>query len=238
MQSRELKALLIGTLCMLTWALSAQAQQAKNEAPLPGWWVSAGLGSAGFGTDAFAPATGRQGAAATFDLGYRFTPSWAFGLEFGAVMPSGGCASWECAGSVEHFSPDFTRVHAFTEYRPRQTGWRLQAGVGVSRFCYSSHWSDSAWSWADTLDSLLLMINGDSLQGTVGGSGGNRCDARRSAVGGMVALGYDWRLATEAPLSFGVRLSGEAARFSETPQIGLPAFRHRAVMLTLHLNLN
>jgi hypothetical protein len=36
----------------------------------------------------------------------------------------------------------------------------------------------------------------------------------------------------------GVRLSAEAARFSGSPASGMPAFGHRAVMLTLHLRVN
>jgi len=71
-----------------------------------------------------------------------------------------------------------------------------------------------------------MMLNGDSGNETVGGSGGYRCDARMNALGGVVSVGYDWPVAANAPLSMGLRLSAETADFRDTPAIGLPAFRH------------
>jgi hypothetical protein len=82
------------------------------------------------------------------------------------------------------------------------------------------------------------MLDNDSDTETFGGSGGYRCDARMKALGGVVSVGYNWPVARGAPVAVGLRLTAEAANFGATQAIGLPAFRHRAVMLTLHLNIN
>ena len=68
-----------------------------------------------------------------------------------------------------------------------------------------------------------------------GGSGAYRCDAAREAVAGSLSVGYDWRL--DATASMGVRLTAEAAHFADKAGIGLPSFRHRALLFTVQLNL-
>jgi hypothetical protein len=199
-------------------------------------WLGVGLGSATVRSVAPAPAAGRGAVAASLDIGYRVTPQWGLGLEFGTVAPVHGCADVNCSGTVAAFAPNISRMFAFGEFRPQHSGWRLRAGAGVSNFCYRRHWAPGAWSWVDTLN---LLLNDQSINNeTVSGSGAYRCDARNHALGGALSLGYDRPAAQGTPLSMGLRLSAEAANFGATPAVGLPAFRHRALMLTLQLNIN
>ncbi len=205
----------------IVWSAAAAAQS-QSEYPSR-WWVSGGLGGASFSTPVPAPSARRKAIAASIDFGYRLTPELGLGLEFGTTVPVDGCAGWECAGSAAEFAPAFTRMFAFGEFRPRDSGWRFRAGAGVSRFCYSRHWSDSAWGWGDTLDVMLTTLLEDDPVDTFGGSGGYRCDARMKALGGAVSMGYDWPVKDGAPLSVGLRLTAEAANFGRTPVIDLPA---------------
>ncbi len=202
------------------------------------WWLGAGIGGADVRSLAPAPSAGRRAVAASVDFGYRLTPQWGLGFEFGTTVPVDGCADWQCAGTADRFAPAFTRMLAFGEFRPRDSGLSLRAGAGVSRFCYSRHWSGSAWSWGDTLGALLTGLLEDEPDVTTDGSGAYRCDARMKALGGAVSLGYDWPVRAGAPVSVGLRLTAEAAGFGATPAIDLPAFHHRALMLTLHLSIN
>ena len=203
-----------------------------------GWWLGAGVGGARVHSLAPAPAAGRSALDASLDVGYRFSPQWGLGFELGALVPSGGCRDWNCAASPSQFAPSFTRMQAFAELRPPDSRWYLRAGVGVSRFCYSHRWSDSAWSWADSFNLALQLLADEPLDETITGTGATRCDARARATGGAVAVGYDWRVSASSPVSMGVRLSAEAADFGATPAIGMPAFRHRAVMLSLRISVN
>jgi hypothetical protein len=202
------------------------------------WWLGAGLGMSSLKSDAPAPSAGRDGLDASVEVGYRLTPQLGLGIEFGALVPVDGCADWQCAGTPAAFAPRFTRIMAFGEFRPRDSGWRFRAGAGLSRFCYSRHWSDTGWSFVDTLDVLLSLALDDDLDETITGSGAYVCDARMKALGGAVSAGYDWPVSPGKPVSVGLRLSAEAADFGATRAIGLPAFRHRAVTLSLHLNFN
>lgn len=232
-------SLLLGALtALLALPLQAVAQQAAagahaKLAPAP--WAGISLGGGAFQSLAPAPAAGRDALAASVEVGYRFTPSVGVGLELGTIAPLGGCAEWNCGSSANDFAPGFSRLFAFGEYRGRNSGWSVRAGLGLSRFCYQRHWSPDAWSWFDTLD---LLLNDDLLDEDTGGTGAWRCDARRMALGGSVSVGYDWPKLTRSHLSMGVRLSAEAANYGDSPAIGLPAFRHRALILSLHLNLN
>ena len=203
-----------------------------------GWWLSVGLGGGNVNSRAPAPSAQREAFAANVDVGYRFSSQWGLGFDAGVVAPGGGCGQWECATSMAEFAPNFTHMRIFSEFRPRNSGWRFRAGVGTSRFCYRSYWSDSAWNWADTVDVVLQLLDDDyfSNDSISGGSGGYRCDAKKGALGVALSAGYDWPAA--GPVSMGVRLTAEGANFSAIPAIGLPAFRHRAVLLSLHLNLN
>jgi hypothetical protein len=231
----SLNALLVMLAGFAAWSAPATAQDESGSR----WWLGAGLGGASVNSLAPAPSAGRHALAASVDFGYRLTPQWGLGFEFGAVAPVAGCKDWACAGTASAFAPNFTRLFAFSEFRPRDSGWRFRAGAGASRFCFSRHWSDSAWGWGDTFDVILsAMLDNDSDTETFGGSGGWRCDARMKALGGAVSVGYDWPVSRGAPVAVGLRLSAEAANFGATPAIGLPGFRHRAVMLTLHLNIN
>jgi hypothetical protein len=227
------KALLIVSGCLGSWPVLAQYAD-EDQSP---WWLDVGVGGANLATPGSGPTIDRGGLAASLDFGYRLTPQWGVGLEFGAVAPSQGCAAWRCDVASPQFAPAFTRIFAVSELRPRQGGWRLRAGAGVSRYCYRAHWSDTAWSWADTLDVALLLLGDGPLDGRIDGSGGYLCDAHKNALGGMVSVGYDWRVSTRAPVSMGVRLSAETADFTAERLRGLPGFKYRAVMLTLHLKL-
>jgi hypothetical protein len=212
---------------------------AENGDDAAGWWLGAGMGVGSLKSLAPAPSAGRDAVAASFDLGYHLTPQWGLGMEFAALVPMDGCLDWQCAATPASFAPSFTRITGFGEYRPDDSGWRIRAGAGVSRFCYSRHWSSSAWSIGDTLDLLLAAALDDDQYGeTLGGSGAYRCDARMKALGGVLSVGYDWPVSPNRPVSVGLRLSAEAANFGPTPALGLPAFRHRALMMTLHLNIN
>jgi hypothetical protein len=209
----------------------AQSQPHDNE---PSFWAGVGLGGGAVNSLAPAPSSGRNVLAASFEVGYRLNPQFGLGLEFGAVAPLSGCADWQCGDSAADFAPSFRRIFAIGEFRPRDSGWRLRAGLGMSRFCYQRHWSENAWSMFDTV--MLLLLDDDDLSD--GGSGAWRCDASRLALGGSVSVGYDWNVGAVDGVSYGVRLSAEAANFSKSPGIGMPAFQHRAMMLTLHLNVN
>lgn len=213
----------------------AHAQGAHDLRVEPGPWLGVGVGGAAVRSLAPSPSSGREALAGSIELGYRFTPQWGVGLDLGAIAPVSGCTDWDCAASAAEFAPNFTRVFAFGEFRPRNTGWRFRAGAGVSRFCYSRYWSDSAWNWGDI---AMMIIDDDYLYDTVSGSGAYRCGARTLALGGSLSVGYDWAVSRNAPVSMGVRLTAEAANFGATRNIGVPAFRHRAVTLTLHLNVN
>jgi hypothetical protein len=223
-------------------SLPASAQhysyQQDGEYFTRGWWLSAGLGGGSVNSQAPAPSAQRDAFTASVDVGYHISPRWGLGLDAGIVVPGGDCARWECAASPAEFAPNFTHLRVFGEYRPRNSGWRLRAGVGSSRFCYRSYWSDSGWNWVDTIDVVLQLLNDDYISNDTidGGSGAYRCDAKKGALGVALSAGYDWPVA--GPMSMGVRLTAEGANFRATPSIGLPAFRHRAVLLSLHLNLN
>lgn len=207
----------------------------RLDEPVGPWWVGVGVGAGSIQSLAPAPAAHRDAVAASIEFGYRMTPAWGAGLELGTMVPLTGCADWQCAESREEFAPRFNRLHAFAEFRAPASGLRLRAGFGVSRFCYQRHWSSDAWS---LLDTMLFLLDDDYLLYGDGGSGAWRCDASRKALGGSVSAGYDWRLARGTPLTMGVRLTAEAANYSGIRAIDLPRFRHRAVFLTLHLNVN
>lgn len=210
-------------------ALSAAATAGEYD-PLRRFWVGVGVGGGNVESLAPAPSAGRGALNGSLEVGYRLNPNWGVGLELGAFAPLSGCPDLGC-GETADFAPTFNRFFAFGELRPRDSGLRLRAGVGMSRFCYERHWDADAWSMFDTL--MVVVFDSDELYSD--GSGAWRCDGARRAFGGVVSVGYDWQAGRNAPVSLGLRLSAEAANFSASPGIGLPAFRHRALMLSLHL---
>ncbi len=210
-------------------ALSAGAI-APLEDSIQRWWAGIGVGGGSVESPAPAPSAGRRVLNGSVEVGYRLTPNWALGMELGAIAPVSGCRDMGCGNEQVDFAPSFNRLFAFGELRPRDSGLRLRAGVGMSRFCYARHWDKDGWSLFDT---LMVVFDSDYLY--TDGSGAWRCDGSRRALGGAVSVGYDWQAGRNAPVSLGVRLTAEAAGFSASPEIGLPAFRHRAVMLSLHL---
>lgn len=50
------------------------------------------------------------------------------------------------------------------------------------------------------------------------------------------SVSYDWAL-PRTPATMGLRLSAETARFKGEPDVNMPSFQHRAVMLSLHFTL-
>ena len=216
---------------MLALPLQVLADQGSGQGQP---WIGLGLGGGSVNSIAPAPSAGRDAFAASVELGYRFTPGFGLGLELGAVTPVSGCRDLQCGDTDAAFAPSFNRLFAFGEFRPGDSGLRLRAGFGVSRFCYQRHWDKDAWSMFDT---VMLLIDDDYLDYS-DGSGAYRCDASRKALGGAVSVGYDWSAAENAPVSVGVRLTAEAANFSRSAGVGLPSFRHRAVMLSLHVRVN
>ncbi|MDQ2640101.1 MAG: hypothetical protein M3Y79_05940 [Pseudomonadota bacterium] len=222
---------LLCALCLLLPlpGLSAVAVAQERE-PSQRWWAGVGVGGGSVESLAPAPSAGRSAVDGSLEVGYRLTSSWGLGMELGALAPVSGCREAGCSDVQGEFAPAFNRLFAFGEFRPRNSGLRLRAGMGLSRFCYTRHWDEDAWSMLDT---LMLLFDEDYLY--TSGSGSWRCDAARRALGGAVSVGYDWRAGRNAPVSLGVRVTAEAARFSASPAAGLPAFHHRAVMLSLHL---
>lgn len=211
----------------------AQASAGQGDEAIAPYWIGMGLGGGSVRSLAPAPSAGRDVLAAHFEVGYRIHRDWGVGLELGAIVPFSGCAQWDCDSAPSGFAPNFSRISGFAEYRPRQSGWRLRAGVGMSRFCYQSHWEGNAWSWVDTVAAVLFD---DDIPGG-DGTGAWRCDASRRALGGSVSVGHDWPLARTGA-TLGLRLAAEAADFDGTSAVGMPAFRHRAVTMTLHLTLH
>lgn len=217
--------LILAGVCLSSPALS------QHDPDRPPFWIGAGLGGGAVQSLQPAPSAGRNFLAASVEAGYRFNRHWGAGVELGALVPFTGCEQWQCGDSSADFAPAFTRMFAFAEYRPASQGWHVRAGAGLSRFCYQSHYSKDAWSWIDTLN---LLFDDDYLYS--GGTGAWQCDARHHALGGAVSVGYDWPLRT-LPATMGVRLTAEAADFAGKPEVTMPSFRHRALMLTLHFNL-
>jgi hypothetical protein len=233
-----LLAMLIGVSTWATPALAQRPRDFRDDESAPRLWLGVGVGGAAVQSLAPAPSAGEDALNLSIDVGYRFTPQWGVGLEFGAVLPANGCPDWQCPVNSAEFAPSFTRILAFGEFRPRQSGWRFRAGAGLSRFCYRSHWSDTAWSWVDTVDFALQLLGDDAISNETVGSGGHRCDARMNALGGTVSAGYDWPVRPESPVAMGLQLGVEAANFGANPASDLPAFRHRAVTLLLRLDIN
>jgi len=228
------KVCLMLAIAVLAMPLAALAQHpADARGYRQPFWLGVGFGGSVVRSLAPSPSADRDGLAASVELGYRLNPDWAMGLEYGGVLPFSGCAHWDCGDSQSDFAPNFTRFFAFGEYRPRDSGLRLRAGFGVSRFCYRRHWDEHGWSWADTIN---LMLDDDDLQDSDGGTGAWQCDASSKALGGLVSVGYDWPLAAGSA-AMGVRLTAEAANHARSPGTDLSSFGHRAVMLTVHFNL-
>ncbi len=216
--------------CLMALPGGAIAQSSPDSAARG--WLGVGLGGGAVQSLAPAPSAGRDVFAASIEMGYRVNRDWGVGLELGAILPFRGCSQWECGSRPVDFAPNFTRFGGFAEYRPARSGLRLRAGVGMSSFCYRHRWSEDAWSWLDGFAAALfpdVLAYGD-------GSGAWRCDASRQALGGSVSVGYDWPI-DDLPAAWGVRLTAEAANYGPRPSEGMAPFRHRALMLTLHLTL-
>lgn len=229
----SVRGLLSALILFLPLPALCAASVVENEVPFERFWGGIGVGGGAVKSLSSAPSAGRGGLEGSIEVGYRFTPNWGLGMELGALAPVSGCRDLGCGDTSADFAPTFNRLMAFGEFRARSSGLRLRAGVGMSRFCYSRHWDSDAWSLFDT---LLLVFDDDHIYS--GGSGAWLCDGARRAFGAAVSVGYDWQVAPRAPVWLGVRLSAEAARFSASTATGLPAFRHRAVMLSLHLRVN
>jgi hypothetical protein len=124
-----LSALLATLAGLAVWSAPATAQDEARSR----WWLGADLGGAAVNSQSPAPSANRNAVAASVDFGYRLTPQWGLGFEFGAVAPVEGCKDWACAGTAASFAPNFTRLQAFSEFRPRCFALLLQQAL--VRFC-------------------------------------------------------------------------------------------------------
>lgn len=193
------------------------------------WWLGIGIGGGAVKSAAPAPSADRNAVAFSIDGGFRITPQWGLGLEYGAVNATSGCGGRHCTPAMSDFAPDFTRLFAVGEYRPVDSGVRIRAGAGISSMCYQFYKSPrSAW------DKLLdVFISGESMDNSTDSW---NCKSLR-AFGIGASIGYQWPIGGTAA-SLGLQLRGEAARFAASTAAGTPAFQHRALMLQLQLNFN
>jgi Outer membrane protein beta-barrel domain len=168
------------------------------------WWLGAGIGAAQRDYGSAAP--GDTAFAFTLEAGMQITPHWGLGLELGANMAGSGCDF--CGPYGGSLNTEFDHFFLVGEYRPREYGWRLRAGVGVSAY-------DLSYGYGMGYPSYTVNTFGAGL-----------------------SAGYQWRLGTVSPLSLGVRLSGEAAHFPARRNLDALSLQYSAVTLTLQLTLN
>lgn len=226
--------------CMLLSPVLAHAAHSPYDddvlAPEP-FWLSMGFGSGTVNSLAPAPSAGRDAFSFSVDAGMRLTPEWGAGLEFGVVAPSGGCTGHHCTPSVPDFAPAFTHWFLIGEYRsPYDRHLRLRAGLGVSNMCYSYYKAQGS-AWEEILEFLAILLSDDYDPGDFDHHGTHWACRSLSALGGSVSVGYQWQLGRSRS-SVGLQLRAEAAHFAASSKAGTPAFRHRAVMLQVQLNLN
>jgi hypothetical protein len=201
-----------------------------------GYWLSVGMGGGKVNSLAPAPSAGRDAFGASVEAGIRLTPEWGIGLEYGIVAPNSGCGGHHCTPSEPDFAPNFTRGFLIGEYRPpHDRGLRLRAGVGVSNMCYR-HYRTEGSAWGAFLEFLEVVLSDD--HGHDHDSDGPHWSCKSlSALGGSVSVGYQWEI-ERSNTSIGLQLRAEAANFAASNKAGTPAFRHRAVMLQIQLNIN
>jgi hypothetical protein len=99
--------------------------------------------------------------------------------------------------------------------------------------CYSYYKTEGS-GWEEFLEFLEVVLFDDHDDDS---SGPHWNCKSLSALGGSVSVGYQWEI-EHSRTSIGVQLRAEAANFAASNKAGTPAFRHRAVMLQIQLNLN
>jgi hypothetical protein len=194
-------------------------------------WLGLGIGGGSITSTAPAPSADRDSIAASIDVGVRITPEWGVGLEFGVVSPTSGCDGQGCAPVLPGFAPNFTRWFLLGEYRPGGAGMRIRAGAGLSSMCYRFYETDHLSTW-EIIGTALLGGDVDSDSGR-----GTGCDRLRT-FGAAVSVGYQWWLGEDAPVSLGLQLRGETAKFAASSKARTPQFRHSAVMMQLQFIFN
>jgi hypothetical protein len=215
---------------LLLWpALAAARSFALDEDPGTPWWLGLGFGSGTITSTAPAPSADRSGIAASIDGGFRFSPEWGLGLEFGVVGPASGCNGRGCSYGEPHFAPDFTHWFLIGELRPGNGGMRLHVGAGLTSMCYSYYDAERP-TWEVFLDAVIFGDPVDDMRTT------RQCD-HLHAFGASASVGYQWPL-RYSHTSLGVQLRAEAANFAASTRALTPAFHHRALALQLQLNFN
>ena len=212
---------------MLAPALAAAGSTTYQDDLESGAWLGLGLGGGKIATAGQAPSADRGVFTFNLDAGYRITPQWGIGFEFGVIGPTSGCDGLGCTPASPDFAPNFLHWFAVGEYRPDNTGWRLRAGAGFSTMCYRYYRSHTS-----ALENFVnVLLGGDGST-----SDSISCHSLK-AFGAAASIGYQWSL-RGSPTSLGLQLRGEAANFSASTRAVTPAFHHRAVTLQLQLNMN
>ena len=194
-------------------------------------WLGFGLGYGSIGSDSPAPSADRKVISGSIETGYRLTPEWGLGVEFGVVAPTTGCDGKGCTALLPDFAPNFTRWFLLGEYRPGDSGMSIGLGAGLSLMCYRYYETDR-WTWGQVVAALVFGDDGDGARGRATGC------KRLGAFGASASIGYQWSLGEDEPATLGLRLRGETAKFAASPKANTPEFRHRAVMMQLQLIFN
>lgn len=191
----------------ITWPAMASDGSSESTNPAAAasrWWLGAGIGAAQRDYGSAAP--GDTAFAFTLEAGMHITPHWGLGLELGANMTGSGCKF--CGPYGGGLNSEFDHFFLVGEYRPKEYGWRLRAGVGMSAY-------DLSYGYG--MDYPSYTVN---------------------TFGAGLSAGYQWRLGTMSLLSLGVRLSGEAAHFPARNNLDIAAVPYSAVTLTGQLFFN
>jgi hypothetical protein len=180
--------------CSLVAAVACVAVARPSVAAIPDtsastvgtWWFGGGLGEAQLGSKLQDPGAADSGMNVNLELGLEVTPRWGLGIEIGGntFNSTNLCNQKSCIDLGGGAYDEFDHFYAFGEYRPKNSGWRLRAAAGYAAYCTG-----------------LNQVWGD-------------CFDTRTTVGASASVGYDWRWSATSPVRFGLRLSGETARFN------------------------
>jgi hypothetical protein len=225
---RKPLVLLVGLLLCPVLA-GAQSRYAGVDPDNP-FWLGLGVGGGKLQSAASAPSAERDAFSFSVDVGVRIARDWGLGLEYGLVMPQGGCGGHGCTPQRSDFAPNFSHWFLIAEHRPPDSGVRLRAGAGVSSMCYRYYKAQGDF-WEEFVEALVFRDDTVDYDDTHWD-----CKSLR-ALGGLVSVGYQWPI-SEGEGSIGVQLRGEAAKFAASSKAGTQAFRHRAVTMQIQLNLN
>lgn len=225
---RKPLVLLVGLLLCPLLA-GAQSRYRSYHVDQP-YWLGIGFGGGGVNSDPPAPSSDRDSFAFSVDAGMRITPEWGIGLEYGLIAPNGGCGGHHCTAADPDFAPNFSHWFLVAEHRSGEDGgMRLRAGLGVTSMCHHYYRTGNASFW----EFLAAVFLSDDYDGTIRHW---ECDSLQ-AFGASASIGYQWAL-PDSGSSIGLQLRGETAKFAASSSAGTPKFRHRAVTVQIHLNLN